>query len=105
MYYFSLNGSKLVDGSLKTDIVLCDVNLDDTRPHRENKITRFMERREQGTHQMISMDLDSLAAPARSMIDINFEMKDNDMFGKIYTKILLKNFQIKMSFKNYEIFF
>lgn len=40
IHYFSLKGNKLVDGSLSTSIILCDMQLDDGRPDRENKITR-----------------------------------------------------------------
>lgn len=69
---------------MSTSIVLCDVHLDDTRPNREGKITRFMERREKGS----SMNLtepgpSSYAGDTRSMIDVTFRMKENDMFGKL----------------------
>lgn len=40
IYYLSLKGYKLVDDSLSASIVLCDVQLDDARPERENYITK-----------------------------------------------------------------
>ena len=68
---------------MSTAIVLCDVHLDDTRPNRVGKITRFMERRERD----ISSEAGTSSAieNAKSMIDITFRMKENDMFGNILT--------------------
>jgi vacuolar protein sorting-associated protein 13A/C len=62
---------------MSTAIVLCDVHLDDTRPNREGKITRFMERRAQGPCEP-STSMEN----AKSMIDVTFRMKENDMFGE-----------------------
>lgn len=65
---------------MSTAIVLCDVHLDDTRPNREGKITRFMERREKGSR----VDLNEAGtSTAKSMIDVTFRMKASDMFGKL----------------------
>lgn len=93
IYYLSLKGHKLVDDSLSTSIVLCDVQLDDIRPNRENKITRFMKRREEDNQFNVSMlNADGTATtadtggdniPAKSMIDVVCNIRENDMFGKI----------------------
>lgn len=40
IHFLSLKGTKLVDDSLSASIVLCDVQLDDTRPERQNYITK-----------------------------------------------------------------
>lgn len=83
LYYLSLNGQNLVDGSMSTSIVLCDVHLDDTRPNREGKITRFMERREKGsTLNLVEAGPSSAPEQTRSMIDVTFRMEANDMFGE-----------------------
>jgi hypothetical protein len=82
--YLSLNGKILADGSINLAVVLCDVNLDDRRPGREGKITRFMERKE----KEVSGENLSSHYEQRSMIDITFRMKGNDMFGKIKIKRL-----------------
>lgn len=66
---------------MSTALVLCDVHLDDTRPHREGKITRFMERREQDSSTSL-IDTAGTSAQTRSMIDVTFRMKETDMFGK-----------------------
>lgn len=64
---------------MSTAIVLCDVHLDDTRPNRVGKITRFMERRERDSSVA---GTSSAEENAKSMIDVTFRMKGNDMFGK-----------------------
>lgn len=88
LYYLSLNGQNLADGSMSTALVLCDVHLDDTRPGREGKITRFMERREQDLN---SSNLNESVAqgeiPTRSMIDVTFRMKNTDIFGEQFKSL------------------
>lgn len=70
---------------MSTAIVLCDVHLDDTRPNREGKITRFMERREKdASTSLMEAGTSSMSdEKSRSMIDVTFRMKENDMFGRI----------------------
>lgn len=42
IHFLSLKGCKLVDESMSASIVLCDVQLDDIRPDRQNFITKFV---------------------------------------------------------------
>lgn len=78
-------------------MVLCDVNLDDTRPNREGKITRFMERREKNEDEPST----SSDSTTKSMIDITFRMKENEMFGDVkvfsFNLILSMDFLLKLS--------
>ena len=68
---------------MSTALVLCDVHLDDTRPGREGKITRFMERREQDPSTTnLNESVAQGVIPTRSMIDVTFRMKNTDIFGK-----------------------
>lgn len=91
----SLNGQQLADGSLSTTLCICDINLDDKRPNREGKITRFMERR--GRNE----DEPSTSSDSKSMIDITFRMKENEMFGDVkvfsFNLILSMDFLLKLS--------
>lgn len=52
--------------------------MDDTRPGREGKITRFLERRQniQDGNQTNNED-------TKSMIDVTFRQQQNDMFGEL----------------------
>lgn len=91
---------------MSTSIVLCDVNLDDTRPNREGKISRLMERRE----SEIAVNQPSTSASAileekkeeeKSMIDVTFRMKENEMFADVkvfsFNLILSVDFLMKLS--------
>ncbi|XP_065079310.1 intermembrane lipid transfer protein Vps13 isoform X3 [Ochlerotatus camptorhynchus] len=105
IYYLSLQGKKLTDGSLNTAIILCDIRLDDIRPHRENMLTRMMERRSTDPKISIASGSDdeetaALMAPLHSMIDITFNMKENDMFADVkvssFNLILSVDFLLKL---------
>lgn len=86
---------------MSTSIVLCDVNLDDTRPNREGKITRFMERRERDASVLEAGPSTSSNNEMRSMIDVTFRMKENDMFADVkvfsFNLILSMDFLMKLS--------
>ncbi|KAG5677846.1 hypothetical protein PVAND_007566 [Polypedilum vanderplanki] len=104
LYYLSLNGQNFVDGSMSTSIVLCDINLDDIRPNREGKITRFMERREHEINIIEpgpSSAATTTSSTTRSMIDVTFRMKENDMFAEVkvfsFNLILSMDFLMKLS--------
>lgn len=74
LYYLSVRGQKLNDGCLTTSVVLCDIHLDDKRPNRETKITRFMKKKE-------SED-DNDQNQTKSMVDVTLTIKDNNTFGE-----------------------
>lgn len=63
-------------------VLICDINLDDTRPGREGKITRFLERRESGVEGATSFKA-TKSVDVKSMIDVTLRMNGNDMFGEI----------------------
>lgn len=105
VYYLSLQGKKLTDGSLNTAIILCDIRLDDIRPNRENMLTRMMERRSNNPKISFASGSDdeetaALMAPIHSMIDITFNMKENDMFADVkvssFNLILSVDFLLKL---------
>lgn len=95
LYYISLKGQKIVDNCLTTSIILCDVHLDDTRSNRQNKITKFMHRRD---HPNTSSD-----DPVRSMIDVTLNIKENDMFAdvKIFSFNLILSIDFLMKISNF----
>lgn len=77
IYFLSLKGYKLVDESLSASIVLCDVQLDDKRPDRQNCITKFMKKRESGT----SIENEGTHhQPSTSMVDIVTRMTNSEVF-------------------------
>jgi len=81
---------------MSTSAILCDVNVDDTRPYRENKLTRFMKRREMHDPTLQQQQSDSNLEESstitpKSMIDMICNMKENDLFGKENIIVLPKN--------------
>lgn len=103
IHFLSLKGTKLVDESLSASIVLCDVQLDDTRPDRQNHLTkyalnihrycwlrtlrimfpphlfdRYMKKRQTANHSH-----DDTSKPDTSMVDIVVRITQNEMFGKM----------------------
>ncbi|XP_055538544.1 intermembrane lipid transfer protein Vps13 isoform X2 [Wyeomyia smithii] len=106
IFYLSLQGNKLTNGSLNTAVILCDIRLDDIRPNRENMLTRLMERRS-NKHSKISIasrsdddETIALMAPLHSMIDVTFNMEENEMFADVkvssFNLILSVDFLLKL---------
>lgn len=75
IYVLSLKGNMLVDGSLNTSALLYDIHLDDTRPLRENKITKFMAGK--------TTKMDQSVENRTPMIDITFYMKSDSLFAEL----------------------
>lgn len=79
---------------MSASIVLCDVQMDDARPNRQNYITRYMKKKETPNAPppalkqllMTSVDEDiakaeaALTEPVSSMVDIVARMTDAEMF-------------------------
>lgn len=76
IYFLSVKGYKLVDGSLSASAVLCDMQLDDTRPERINFITKFMKKRQDTTV--------GANKPDPSMLDVVARITDAEIFSKAY---------------------
>ncbi|KAJ8953002.1 hypothetical protein NQ318_015363 [Aromia moschata] len=80
----SLKGRILSDQSIVTSILLVDCLLDDMRKGREGKLTRLIERSAGETEASSSAhSSNETLQPARSMIDITFQQKQDDMFADV----------------------
>ncbi|XP_022825403.1 vacuolar protein sorting-associated protein 13 isoform X2 [Spodoptera litura] len=82
MALLSVKGRMLSDGSMQTSVLLVDCTLDDTRPGRGSKLTRYLERRRSHRSDSITGNDSAMEAPdkIRSMIDVTYTMKNNDTF-------------------------
>lgn len=99
----SVKGRMFSDNSMHTSVLLVDCTLDDTRPGRGAKITRYLERRrERGDAKSDQQADDSALMEAndkiRSMIDITYTMKNSDIF--IDMRIFSFNLILAMDFLN-----
>ncbi|CAK1598970.1 unnamed protein product [Parnassius mnemosyne] len=99
----SVKGRMFSDGSMHTSVLLVDCTLDDTRPGRGAKITRYLERRRDNKEPLLDQteDPDSIMEAhdkIRSMIDITYTMKNSDTF--IDMRIFSFNLILAMDFLN-----
>lgn len=72
---FSLKGRMLSDNSMVTSVLLLKCILDDIRPDRQNKLNRIIDK---------SPEKFENASDAKSMIDITYQQKNDDSFGKYH---------------------
>lgn len=97
----SVKGKMLSNNCLQTSLLLVDCLLDDTRPNRKSKITRFMQRKtETGVDNISNASTDS-PEKLRSMIDITFSQQQADTFLDVrvfsFNLILSMDFMMKIS--------
>ncbi|XP_047984362.1 LOW QUALITY PROTEIN: vacuolar protein sorting-associated protein 13-like [Leguminivora glycinivorella] len=100
---FSVKGRMFSDGSINTSLLLVDCTLDDTRPDRGEKLTRYLERRRASGDNMMSEETVNeplMEAPdkIRSMIDITYTMKNQDTYIDI--RVFSFNLILAMDFLN-----
>lgn len=82
MNILSVKGRILSDTTIVTSVVLVDCVLDDIRPKRSaNAITRMLKRRT--SYKGDKKATPGPEGPSKSMIDITYQQKGNDMFGKL----------------------
>ncbi|XP_045493787.1 vacuolar protein sorting-associated protein 13 [Colias croceus] len=102
MALLSVKGRMFSDSSLHTSVLLVDCTLDDTRPARGAKITRYLERRREKQEIKDESDVSENIMEAhdkiRSMIDITYTMKNSDTF--IDMRIFSFNLILAMDFLN-----
>lgn len=92
IYHLSLKGYQLVDKSLFASIVLCDMQLDDCRPNRENMITKFLNKR----NRAFTAGSDRICEdeePETTMLDIVFRVTRKEMF----VNVLVSSFDLILS--------
>jgi hypothetical protein len=78
LHILSLKGRILSDSSIITSILLVDCLLDDTRFKSDSKIKRLMERKPENC----GVSGTAVEGPFRSMIDMTYQQKGSEMFGK-----------------------
>lgn len=79
----SLKGRILTDQSLVTSVLLVNCILDDMRKGRDGKLNRLVGRTQEFYKSIDPAGpTDSTSSAARSMIDVTFQQKENDMFGE-----------------------
>lgn len=94
----SLKGRLLTDGSLVTSILLMNCLMDDTRPGRQDKLNRMIDR---STNKNETYEFIDPSSSPKSMIDVTFQQKDNAMFADVrvfsFNIILSMEFLMKLA--------
>lgn len=69
---------------MSASVVLCDVQLDDIRPDRQNFITRFMKKKEiDSSPDSSTTGTESSLAATNSMVDIVVSIKPDETFANL----------------------
>lgn len=86
IYHLSLKGQQLADQTLNASIVLCDMQLDDRRPHREHMLTKFMRKK----RTEVACDDDR---PESTMLDVVVRTTRDEIF----VNLLVSSFDLIVS--------
>lgn len=111
LYIISLKGTKLVDETLTTNIVLCNMQLDDTRPHNTSEITKYLCRKDWSAlelekdmrnYESKEGEVDgNLVKDSQYMLDVTAVIKQNDIVANIrissFDLILCVDFLLKLT--------
>lgn len=76
--FLSVKAKILSDNSIITSMLLVNCTLDDTRLGREGKLTRLLERQPDAAGEAATPSQSPLS---KTMLDVTFQQKRNDMFG------------------------
>lgn len=95
IYHLSLKGQQLADQTLNASIVLCDMQLDDCRPHREHMLTQFMRKKSGGGDNARDNDDDDSATgrPESTMLDVVVRTTSDEIF----VNLLVSSFDLILS--------
>lgn len=110
MYVLSLRGTKLMDETLTTNIVLCNMQLEDTRPSNGSEIKKYLCRKGWLNEEM-NGNLESPTGEGDSakkckedsnyMLDVTAVIKQNDTVAKVrissFDLILCVDFMLKLT--------
>lgn len=107
LYIISLKGTKLMDETLTTNIVLCNMQLEDTRPSNTSEITKYLCRKDwavQDRDKASNMALDATDkghTDSQYMLDITAVLKENDTVANVrissFDLILCVDFLLKLT--------
>jgi len=80
IYFLSVKGTQLNNNTLSTSIVLCNIQLDDTRVNSKGKIRQYLSCKNWNKTDKSEL-LEMCAKEPTYMVDITAIIKENDTFG------------------------
>lgn len=108
LYVISLKGTKLIDETLTTNIVLCNMQLEDTRPSNTSEIKKYLCRKdwfdvelEEHLGSPSSLSENKPSRDSQYMLDVTAVIKQNDTMAKVrissFDLILCVDFMLKLT--------
>ncbi|XP_054740711.1 intermembrane lipid transfer protein Vps13 [Anastrepha obliqua] len=107
LYLLSLKGNKLIDGTLNTSIVLCNIQIDDTRTSNKSPIKKYLCRKDWNEMQLHGQNeqradvVDACKAEANYMLDLTASIKEDDVFAEVrvssFDLILCVDYLLKLA--------
>ncbi|XP_017837309.1 vacuolar protein sorting-associated protein 13 isoform X2 [Drosophila busckii] len=102
IYFLSVKGTKLSNNTLSTSTVLCNIQLDDTRPNTKSQIRQYLSRKD-WTQPKFDTDeiIDACYNERNYMVDVTAIIKENDIFAEVrvngFELIVCIDFLLKLS--------
>lgn len=75
IYFLSVKGVQLNSGTLKTSIVLCNIQLDDTRDSNKSKIRQYLSCKDW------QKSVETCVTEQKYMVDVTAIMNPTETFG------------------------
>ncbi|KAH8307603.1 hypothetical protein KR044_004766 [Drosophila immigrans] len=82
IYFLSLKGTQLNNNTLSVSIVLCNIQLDDTRPNNKSKIRQYLSCKNWNNSDRNEM-LEVCKTDPNYMVDVTAIIKENDTFAEV----------------------
>ncbi|XP_034479091.1 vacuolar protein sorting-associated protein 13 isoform X2 [Drosophila innubila] len=82
IYFLSVKGTQLNNNTLSTSIVLCNIQLDDTRVNTKGKIRQYLSCKNWNKTDKSEL-IDMCAKEPTYMVDITAIIKENDTFAEV----------------------
>ncbi|XP_039957880.1 vacuolar protein sorting-associated protein 13 [Bactrocera tryoni] len=107
LYFLSLKGNKLVNGTLNTSIVLCNIQIDDTRKSNQSPIKKYLCRKDWNESQLHKQTeptadmIDACKTELNYMLDLTASIKEDDIFAEVrvssFDLILCVDYLLKLA--------
>ncbi|XP_017018537.1 intermembrane lipid transfer protein Vps13 [Drosophila kikkawai] len=84
IYFLSLKGTKLDNGTLSTSVVLCNIQVDDTRKKSKTQIRQYLSRKDWVEPKLKTDEIIDVCYNERNfMVDMTAIIKENDTFAEV----------------------
>ncbi|KMY92020.1 vacuolar protein sorting-associated protein 13 [Drosophila simulans] len=84
IYFLSVKGTKLDNGTLSTSVVLCNIQMDDMRSNSKSQIRQYLSRKDWVQPKLDTDDIiDACYNERNFMVDVTAIIKEDDTFAEV----------------------